>query len=70
MEATSSGGKIVDPLGERLKIMSGTAQSIAENDSKSRVFMGIFSLILGALAYRLKTAQAAKWREFVEQSNQ
>ncbi|MBE9029076.1 hypothetical protein IQ266_04785 [filamentous cyanobacterium LEGE 11480] len=70
IEATPDGGRIVDPLGDRLKILPGTEQEIASSDSKSRIFMGLFSIVLGVSAYMLKKAQAAKWQEFVIRSNE
>lgn len=70
LETTPEGVQIVDPLGDRLKILPGTAQSIAENDVKSRVFMGAFGVVMGVAAYMLKKAQAAKWQEFVIRSNE
>lgn len=69
VETTADGPQIVDPLGEQLKVLPGTEQSIAEDDVKTRIFMGGFSVLMGIVAYILKQAQAAKWQEFVIRSN-
>ncbi len=70
VEATPNGGQLVDPLGQRLQVIVGTETQIAQDDSKMRIVLGLFSIVLGISAYFFKKAQGAKWQEFIEQSNQ
>ena len=70
VEATTNGGQLIDPLGERLRVITGTEKEIRKTDTKMRIFYGLLSILMGVSAYYLKKIQGAKWQEFVERSHQ
>ena len=70
VESTSNGTQLVDPLGERLKVISGTETEITQTDGNMRVVNGFLSIALGICAYFLKKRQEVRWQEFVQRSNQ
>lgn len=69
LEGTPEGGRLVDPLGERLSVELGTAKSIEEDHVKVTIFSLLFAIGMMVLAFELRKKQTKQWQEFVARSN-
>lgn len=70
LEATPEGGRLVDPLGERLSVQLGTAKSIKEGNLQETIFSMLFAMGMMVLAFELEKKRAKQWQEFVLRSNE
>ena len=69
LEGTPEGGRLVDPLGERLSVELGTTKSIKEGNAKATIFSVLFAIGMMVLAFELQKKRAKLWQEFVARSN-
>lgn len=70
VESTPNGGRLIDPLGQRLKVLMGTETEIRQTDSRMRIIYALLTIVSGISAFFLKKRQGEKWQEFVERSHQ
>ncbi len=69
LEGTPEGGRLVDPLGERLSVKLGTAKEIKEGNVKATIFSLLFAIGMMVLAFELEKKRSKQWQEFVVRSN-
>ncbi len=69
LEGTPEGGRLVDPLGERLSVELGTAKEIKAGNVKATIFSFLFAIGMMVLAFELEKKRSKVWQEFVARSN-